>query len=180
MRLVSARLARRVVLGLLCGATLHLFGCLGSGSSTSGTGDSQRQYALNTIPTVTVTIDEHAIRAWLAQEFDTKRPNLVQEGLMFVPAEDLAGDVGMLFVFRNERIRGFWMQNTITPLDIAFARMDGTIVKIWQMPALSLQSFSSIEPAMFALEMKEGSFARLGIKEGDRLAIPAEAFVAAP
>jgi uncharacterized membrane protein (UPF0127 family) len=80
----------------------------------------------------------------------------------------------MLFVFDNERIRGFWMRNTIAPLDIAFARMNGTIVKIWQMPVLTLRTFSSIEPAMYALEVKQGTFERLGIKEGDRLEIPAD------
>jgi hypothetical protein len=93
---------------------------------------------------------------------------------MFVPPEEIADDQGMLFVFSDESIRGFWMRNTITPLDIAFARMDGTIVKIWQMPPRTLQTFSSIEPAMFALEVKQGTFGRLGIKEGDRLDIPPE------
>jgi uncharacterized membrane protein (UPF0127 family) len=181
MRVPSQASVRRGLIAAVLGGMLVLVGgCLGSGASTSGSGETQRQYALSTIPTVTVTIGTHPIRAWLAQEFDTQRPGIVQEGLMFVPAEDLEGDVGMLFVFRSERIRGFWMQNTITPLDIAFARMDGTIVKTWPMPALSLQSYSSIEPVMYALEMKQGSFARLGIQEGDRLVIPTAALLPAP
>jgi uncharacterized membrane protein (UPF0127 family) len=57
--------------------------------------------------------------------------------------------------------------------------MNGTIVKIWQMPPQTLQTFSSIEPAMFALEMKQGAFARLGIQEGDRIDIPPEVLTGA-
>jgi uncharacterized membrane protein (UPF0127 family) len=52
--------------------------------------------------------------------------------------------------------------------------MNGTIVKIWQMPPGTLRTFSSIEPAMFALEVKQGTFERLGIHEGDRIDIPRE------
>jgi uncharacterized membrane protein (UPF0127 family) len=79
-------------------------------------------------------------------------------------------------VFDEEAYRGFWMLNTITPLDIAFARSDGTIVKTWQMPPLTIETFPSLEPAMFALEMKAGAFARLGIKEGDTLVLPPDVF----
>lgn len=91
---------------------------------------------------------------------------------MFVPPEELADDQGMLFVFPDEDHLGFWMLNTITPLDIAYARMNGTVVSTWQMPPHTLQSFPSLEPAMFALEMKQGAFARLGLEAGDRLEIP--------
>jgi uncharacterized membrane protein (UPF0127 family) len=86
----------------------------------------------------------------------------------------------MLFVFPDERLRGFWMKNTITSLDIAFARMDGTIVAIHTMPPLTLETFPSFEPAMFALEVKAGTFAALGIQEGDKLVIPDEVFKQAP
>jgi uncharacterized membrane protein (UPF0127 family) len=143
-------------------------------SATPGrASDAARTYPLDSLDTANVTADGQVLRVWLAQEFDPRRPGLVQEGLMHVPTSEIADDQGMLFVFPDESVRGFWMRNTIAPLDIAFARMNGTIVKIWQMPPLTLQTFSSIEPAMFALEVKQGTFARLGVKEGDRLAIPA-------
>lgn len=95
---------------------------------------------------------------------------------MYVEPHEIADDQGMLFVFPNEAQRGFWMLNTVTPLDIAYARFDGTIVSTWQMPPLTLQTFPSIEPAMFALEMKQGSFERIGLHEGDRLDIPTDLF----
>jgi len=70
------------------------------------------------------------------------------------------------------------MRNTITALDIAFARRDGTIVAIHTMPPLTLRTFSSFEPAMFALEVKAGTFERLGVVEGDVMVIPDSVFKA--
>jgi uncharacterized membrane protein (UPF0127 family) len=149
-----------------------------SSPTTRRASDALRIYPLDSLPTAFITINGHILRVWLARENAPARPGaertIVEEGLMFVPPGEISDDQGMLFVFTDEAIRGFWMRNTIAPLDIAFARMNGTIVKIWQMPPQTLRTFSSIEPAMFALEMKQGTFARLGIKEGDRIDIPPE------
>lgn len=155
----------------------------GTTSAPSGSGlasDAKRRYPLGTLSVVTVTIDGHAFRAWLAQEFDPRRPYVLEEGLMFVSSEEIADDQGMLFVFSDTGVRSFWMKNTIAPLDIAFAAADGRITKIWQMPPLTWDTFSSVEPVLFALEVKQGTFARLGIKEGDRMEIPQEAFNISP
>ncbi len=180
---------------LLPAGLLWLTGCAGSPTGSGGgaattapagaddsgrISDIRRDYPLDELPTTTVTIGDHVFRAWLAQDFDPNRPGVVQEGLMHVPPEEIANDQGMLFAFRDERVRGFWMLNTITPLDIAYARTDGTIVSIRQMPAYSLQTFSSVEPAMFALEVKQGTFDRLGITAGDRMEIPADVLVVRP
>jgi hypothetical protein len=147
-------------------------GCIGAPSAgDSGRPSSERRrYPLNTLPTANVSIGEHTFHVWLAGT-----PEQQQEGLMYVTDGEIADDQGMLFVFPDEQERGFWMLNTITSLDIAFARMDGTIVKTHTMPPQTLRTFPSVEPAMFALEVKAGTFERLGITEGDVLVIPAEA-----
>jgi uncharacterized protein len=183
---LRGRFANAAMLSL-CGAAIWIGGCTGCSSTDATTGrsttggtttgrasDALRRYPLDTLPTTTVQVDGHSFRAWLADESDLHRPGVVNEGLMFVPTSEIADDQGMLFVFPEEQIRSFWMKNTVAPLDIAFARMNGTIVKIWQMPPQTLQTFSSIEPAMFALELKQGTFAQLGIHEGDRLEIPVQ------
>lgn len=172
---------------------LTLTGCFGSGGSggagpaqdtdraTAGRrSDAARQYPLDSLPTAVIQAKGQDVHVWLAQEFDAQRPHVVEEGLMHVPPEEIGDAQGMLFVFSEERLRGFWMLNTITPLDIAFARWDGTVVKTWQMPPRTLRTFSSIEPAMFALEMKQGAFAHLGLQEGDRLTIPDAVFKTQP
>ncbi len=163
-------------------------GCIGS-SNGAGSGSAQdddtaansssqvalRKFPLDSLTTSTVTIDDDTFRVWLALTSDQ-----TQEGLMYVPAEDIAGDQGMLFVFDSDAFRSFWMKNTVTPLDIAFIRSDGTIVKTHTMPALTLQTFPSTEPARFALEVKAGTFAKLGIRAGDRVDIPPDLFKANP
>lgn len=156
-------------------------GCMSSSSapgpqpSDGRISDKRREFPLDSLPTSTVTVNGHTIRVWLALD-----PARQAEGLMFVPSSEIEDDQGMLFVFPEERMLGFWMLNTIAPLDIAYARFDGTIVKIWQMPPQTLQSFPSVEPAMFALEVKQGTLARLGVKEGDRLTIPPDVFKTTP
>lgn len=137
--------------------------------------DAKRKYPLDTLPRAEVTIAGHTFQVWVAHAADPARPNVLQEGLMYVPSEEIGDDEGMLFVFTDERVRGFWMLNTIAPLDIAYARMNGQIVTIAHMPPQTLQTFSSIEPAMFALEVKQGTFARLGIQEGQTLQVPLKA-----
>lgn len=88
-----------------------------------------------------------------------------QRGLMY--REHLPDDHGMLFIFVDERPRSFWMKDTEIPLSIAFARTDGTILRIADMEPRSEQVVSSIAPARYALEMNRGWFARHGILEGD-------------
>jgi hypothetical protein len=136
---------------------------------SSRASDARRRYPLDSLPTGTIMINGSEFRVWLANAEDSKRPRVTQEGLMFVPPEEIAGDQGMFFIFPDEDRRAFWMLNTITPLDIAYARADGTIVTIQHMPPLTIETFPSIEPAMFALEVKEGTLAALGIREGDRI-----------
>lgn len=170
---------------LLLGATImgislviDSFGCIGnptSGSSDAASSTLRRKFPLDTLPTSTIAINDHTFRVWLALDSDRR-----EEGLMWVPESEIADDQGMLFVFPEEEDLSFWMKNTITPLDIAYARMDGTIVTIDTMPPLTLQTFPSYEPAMFALEVKAGTFKHLGIVEGDTIAIPADVFKAAP
>lgn len=160
----AAWLALAAALGTLA------IGCVGNAGMDDADAAAARKFPLTSLPTARVTIDGHSFEVWLAQT-----PEQHNEGLMYVTEEQL-GDRGMLFVFPDERVRGFWMKNTITSLDIAFARLDGSIVMTHTMPPLTLRTFSSVEPAMFALEVKAGAFAQLGIAPGDRLEIPPDLF----
>jgi uncharacterized protein len=52
-----------------------------------------------------------------------------EHGLMNVPF--VPAGQGMLFAFPGgDELRGFWMKDTITPLDMVFVRNDGTITMI--------------------------------------------------
>ena len=139
-------------------------------SACSGTEIGQND--LSAMSKARVTIRETAFDVWLARSDDE-----ITKGLMQVPDEDLAPQTdgtqrGMLFVFDREFVRAFWMFNTPTPLDIAYARTDGTIVTIRTMKPFDTSTYSSVFPAQFALEVKAGTFKELGIFEGDKIMLP--------
>ena len=74
---------------------------------------------------------------------------------------------GMLFVYPDERTLGFWMRNTLIPLDIAYADREGRIVDIQQMEPQTDETHNSAAPAMYALEMNQGWFEKNGVRVGD-------------
>ena len=155
--------------------------CMGSSEAVDGSDDSfrsssaQRRFPLTEMQTSTVEINGQNFRVWLALTDEEHT-----EGLMHVPESEIGDDQGMLFVFPDEQVRSFWMRNTITSLDIAFARADGRIVKIHTMPPLTLQTFPSVEPAMFALEVKAGTVARLSRQAGDTIRMTPDVFTTPP
>lgn len=92
------------------------------------------------------------------------------EGLMF--RSSLPADHGMLFVFPEPQPLAFWMKNTQIPLSIAYIDQDGTVLEIHDMEPYSLETVPSRQPALYALEVNQGTFERLGIEPGDRLRLP--------
>ena len=80
---------------------------------------------------------------------------------------------GMIFVFDRDDHLSFWMKNTPTPLSIAFLSVEGKILQIEDMEPFSESIVRSRLSARYALEMRKGAFAELGIREGDRVTFPA-------
>lgn len=94
-------------------------------------------------------------------------PEARARGLMF--RESLPEDRGMLFVFERSEPRAFYMRNTEIPLSIAYIDDRRVIREMHDMEPFSLESVPSRYPAMYALEVNQGAFDRLGIRVGDRL-----------
>jgi uncharacterized protein len=93
-----------------------------------------------------------------------------QRGLMHVP--ELPDGTGMLFVFEEPRAGGFWMKDTLVPLDIAFADDAGVIVAILTMEPCEADPCPTYDPEVtytYALEVPAGWFERAGVEAGDRL-----------
>jgi len=96
------------------------------------------------------------------------------QGLMFI--EKMPENVGMIFVFEEERPLSFWMKNTLIPLSIGFFDAKGKLIDIQEMSVANSimekqpPSYPSKGPAMFALEMNTGWFSRHKIKVGVKLA----------
>jgi len=95
--------------------------------------------------------------AWSVALADT--PALRSRGLMGVV--DLGGLDGMLFSWPEDTAGGFWMRDTLIPLDIAFFGADGSLVDLLSMvpcPEDPCPSYRPSGPYRFALETPAGGF----------------------
>lgn len=94
-----------------------------------------------------------------------------ERGLMF--RENLPKDQGMLFVFDQQDVYGFWMKNTYIPLDIVWIDENLRVVYIKKgaQPCLA-DSCTPIEPdqkALYVLEGNSGFVDELGFSVGSSL-----------
>lgn len=79
---------------------------------------------------------------------------------------------GMLFVYKEDRRLSFWMKNTSIPLSIAFIDGQGTIIQIEKMKPFDPTTVRSRISVRYALEILQGTFDRLGMREGDMVVFP--------
>ena len=98
-------------------------------------------------------------------------PAAWERGLMF--RTSMPEDAGMLFVFQTDVSYGFWMQNTLIPLSVAFIADDGRIVDILDMQPQTEDVHQPSGSYRYALEANQGFFERAGLKVGDRVELPA-------
>ncbi len=89
-------------------------------------------------------------------------------GLMHV--RSLPQTTGMLFVYESDSYLSIWMKNTYIPLDIVFARVDGTVSSIeYDAEPLSLRSMTALEPVRYVLDLIAGVAKKLSIDRYSRL-----------
>lgn len=126
--------------------------------------------AIDDLPETVVTIatsagDQVRVDVKVAETTEARRRGLMQ-------VAELPEGVGMLFLFEEERTGGFWMWNTLVPLDIAFIGSDGAIVEILTMDpcaaddAADCPRYGPEEPYLAALEVPQGWFAWQGVTPG--------------
>ncbi|MEA3511270.1 MAG: DUF192 domain-containing protein [Actinomycetota bacterium] len=116
--------------------------------------------------TATIAIDEQQLAVAVA---DTSA--LRSQGLMGVT--DLGGLDGMLFVFEETTDGGFWMKDTLIPLDIAFFDADGVFVGGFAMEPCTGDPCPVYRPSgtyRYAVEVPEGDLGFVG--EGSILEPP--------
>lgn len=99
--------------------------------------------------------------------------NLNQRDLGLMHRTHLDPDAGMLFVFRDDQPRSFWMRNTLIPLDVVFMDADGTVQNIAHgEPLVEVPTVNSLRPARLVLELNAGWSEEHGLQPGQRIEIP--------
>ena len=94
-------------------------------------------------------------------------PESREKGLMF--REHLDEGKGMLFIFEAEGYYGFWMKNTLIPLDMIWINSENEVVHIESAePCKSVfcASYRTTSPAKYVLEVNSGFAKREGISVG--------------
>ena len=94
-------------------------------------------------------------------------------GLMF--RDSMPADQGMLFIFKNEAPRSFWMKNTRISLDIMYFDKELKMVSLSaDTPPCRVSrcpAYPSKAPAKYVLELNAGTASELGVGVGDRLTV---------
>jgi uncharacterized membrane protein (UPF0127 family) len=80
----------------------------------------------------------------------------------------MAADSGMLFVFADDRQRGFWMKDTPIPLSIAFLDASKKVIFLADMTPYSTTVVGAFNAGQmrYAIEVNRGWFASHGITLG--------------
>ena len=93
------------------------------------------------------------------------------QGLMY--RDQLRPATGMLFFFPTDGKYGFWMKNTMIPLDMIWIDSSRKVVHIkTDVPPCKIEQCPSYEPGVTArhvLELAAGEAAKRGLKVGDVL-----------
>lgn len=96
-------------------------------------------------------------------------PEAQERGLMF--RDSMPEDHGMLFIFDDTAMRGFWMKNCKFPQDMLFFDDAMRLVSVQKrVPACygdPCPSYSSGAPAKYVLELNAGQADLLGVESGD-------------
>ena len=115
-------------------------------------------------------VSEALVQGHLFQLEVARTPSERGRGLMDRPV--LPEDAAMVFAYSGEEFLGFWMKNTLIPLDILFLDSGGVVVDVQTMHTQigirdgALTIYRSARPARYAIEMNAGLAQALGILPG--------------
>jgi hypothetical protein len=93
----------------------------------------------------------------------------------------LSEDAGMLFIYPHPKVLEFCMRGCYVPLDIAFIDENRRVVRVCTMAVeedfVGRQTYSSLDPAQYALEVPAGALQAAGVQPGNEVvfsgAVPA-------
>jgi hypothetical protein len=156
--------------GFLAAALLALAAC-SPAASDAGTrpaaNETARIHSESGLAIVPVTVKSASGAHVFDAEVAATRSEQTR-GLMF--RTEMGANEAMIFPFEAPRQAGFWMKNTVIPLDIIFIGEDRRILNIAANTVpYSEESMLSEGIAIAVLELNGGRAAELGIAAGDKV-----------
>jgi uncharacterized membrane protein (UPF0127 family) len=167
-------------MGVRAGIVLALAAAVSACADAAPVGTTEMPMTTTTTVGTTTTVDPFpgfgrtvvvvSGEPWTVAVADTVA--LQSQGLMGVA--DLGELDGMLFVFGGDTGAGFWMKDTLIPLDVAFFASDGSFVDLLSMEPCTEDPCSVYRASglyRYALEARPGAFGvdarpTLGLTEG--------------
>lgn len=99
-------------------------------------------------------------------------PSEREKGFMFEPEPD--NGFGLLFVYPEARILGFWMKNVPFDLDLVVLDEDMKVVEVLPLKADDENTVYTTFPCRYAIELARGWCKRNEVCKGDQLEINAQ------
>ena len=138
-------------------------------------GNPNRVYQLKDLKRVDVDLKGHPVKLGLMDDEGKQA-----EGMMFLEDKDVKPDEGMLFRFdevqpklrADGQASGFWMHNTLIPLDIIYVSPAGKVLRIAHGKVQDDTSLPAGGDYLNVIELKGGTAARLGLTAGDTVKLP--------
>ena len=151
----------RILIAITC---LAIAACSPQSAAQQGTvRELDGAFEFSTLEIVNDAGERLVFDVYLAQDSEQQR-----RGLMFV--RNMPERTGMLFIYETDDIRSMWMKNTYIPLDMIFARSDGSVSSvIHRAEPHTLVSRASVEPVRYVLELNAGVARRLDIGGRSRI-----------
>lgn len=128
-----------------------------------------RMFQLSKLEKGTIKVNGQNVPVWLMND-DEKR----QEGMMFLTESEVKPEEGMLFVFPGVQAadRGFWMSNTILPLDIIYISKVFKVVNAVKGKPYDETNLPANGEFQYVLELRAGGAEKLKITKGSSVEIP--------
>ncbi|RYZ73028.1 MAG: DUF192 domain-containing protein [Proteobacteria bacterium] len=119
------------------------------------------------LKTEKITVDGKIVVAEIADTDPSREHGLMNRTKM-------GENEGMLFVFDQDEMLGFWMKNTLIPLAIGYFDSELKLIEVHEMVPAPMgdmypKSYPSSKPARYALEMNKGWYTRHNVKPGAKL-----------
>ncbi|NVJ17374.1 DUF192 domain-containing protein [Myxococcus sp. AM010] len=122
-------------------------------------------YVMQPLPRGYVRLEDafggaHRVEVEIAATADARA-----RGMMW--RKELAEGKGMLFLFPHEEVQGFWMRNTLIPLDMLFITSDLRVAGIVSRAEPRSRATRSVgAPSQYVLEVPGGWTEKVGIRKG--------------